>query len=187
MLTATLAQARAALSRADYELIVQPTDGLEAAPKNLRNEYSSWLPETRLAALYQMARRSPLIDAAVQTFKSNARQWKYIVESANPLLEEFPALRVDGQPVLLDNFVKLCFVKALTPGKFIPALREVVILEQGEEFLSPPLFDLERSYADSSPATPLIFVLPGADPLQALAQFAKRKKKSETLRSISLG
>tara|TARA_B110000285_G_scaffold103271_1_gene117521 strand:- start:241 stop:450 length:210 start_codon:yes stop_codon:yes gene_type:complete len=69
----------------------------------------------------------------------------------------------------LDNFVKLCFVKALAPGKFIPALREVVILEQGEEFLSPPLFDLERSYADSSPATPLIFVLPGADPLQALA------------------
>jgi dynein heavy chain len=33
----------------------------------------------------------------------------------------------------------------------------------------------------------LIFVLPGADPLQALTAFAKRKKKLESLRSISLG
>lgn len=60
-------------------------------------------------------------------------------------------------------------------------------MEQGEEYLSPPLFDIERSFEDSSPATPLIFVLPGADPLQALTLFAKSKKKSETLKTISLG
>lgn len=32
LLTATLAQARAALSSTHYELLVQPTDGLEAVP-----------------------------------------------------------------------------------------------------------------------------------------------------------
>lgn len=66
-------------------------------------------------------------------------------------------------------------------------MREYVVEEQGEKYLNPPLFDIERSYDDSTSATPLIFVLPGADPLQALTAFAKRKKKLESLRSISLG
>ena len=62
-----------------------------------------------------------------------------------------------------------------------------MLRESGEKYLSPPLFDIERSYEDSTSAAPLIFVLPGADPLQALAAFAARKKKLEGLRAISLG
>ena len=134
-----------------------------------------------------MAAKSPTLEVAVKTFKQYSHRWREIVESANPLLEEFPALTQEGQPVPLGNFSKLCLVKALVPGKFITAVRQLVVREQGEDFLNPPLFDIERSFADSSSSTPLIFVLPGADPLDALSLFAKRKKKSETLRSISLG
>jgi len=42
--------------------------------------------------------------------------------------------------------MKLCLVKALAPGKFVPAVRELVVQEQGEQYLNPPLFDIERSY-----------------------------------------
>ena len=59
LLAATLAQARGALSSADYELLVQPSDGLEASPQYARNEFSSWLPDARWAVLCQMAQRSP--------------------------------------------------------------------------------------------------------------------------------
>jgi len=57
----------------------------------------------------------------------------------------------------------------------------------GEQFVNPPLFDLELSFNDSTFSTPLIFVLPGADPLQSLTAFAIAKKKLDTMRSISLG
>jgi dynein heavy chain len=60
-------------------------------------------------------------------------------------------------------------------------------MEQGEVYLNPPLFDIERSFEDSTSATPLIFILPGADPLKALTAFAKRKGKLELLTTISLG
>lgn len=57
----------------------------------------------------------------------------------------------------------------------------------GQEFLTPPIFDIEKSFLDSSPGTPLIFILPGTDPQQLLNQFAAFKKKDINMKQISLG
>ena len=119
-----------------------------------------------------MASRSPVIHAVVGSFDLHADHWRQIVESDSPLRQVFPTVQVEDEKIVLSNFMKLCLVKALAPGKFVPAVRELVVQEQGEQYLNPPLFDIERSYQDSSSTTPLIFVLPGADPLQALAAFA---------------
>jgi hypothetical protein len=56
----------------------------------------------------------------------------------------------------------------------------------GEQYLSPPPFDLAGSHADSSVSQPLVFVLsPGSDPMAALLYFAETVKKK--VDSISLG
>ena len=56
----------------------------------------------------------------------------------------------------------------------------------GEQYLSPPPFDLAGSHADSSVSQPLVFVLsPGSDPMAALLYFAESVKKN--VDSISLG
>ncbi len=56
----------------------------------------------------------------------------------------------------------------------------------GEQYLSPPPFDLAGSHADSSVSQPLVFVLsPGSDPMAALLYFADSVKKK--VDSISLG
>ena len=57
----------------------------------------------------------------------------------------------------------------------------------GPEFLTPPIFDIEKSFLDAGPNTPLIFILPGSDPLQQLHSFAIHRKKYESMSSISLG
>jgi dynein heavy chain len=56
----------------------------------------------------------------------------------------------------------------------------------GPKFLIPPEFDLEASYNDSSSGTPVIFIMPGNDPLKQLSDFCLLKRKTQ-LKSISLG
>jgi dynein heavy chain len=112
-----------------------------------------------------MATRSPAILAVVNSFRAHAEQWQHVVDSLHPLQECFPAVLINGKLTAMSNFTKVCLIKALVPGKFVTAVRELVALEQGEVYLNPPLFDIERSFEDSTSATPLIFILPGADPL----------------------
>ena len=48
----------------------------------------------------------------------------------------------------------------------MPLVIDFVKDKLGEKFVDPPPFDLAKSYADSNPTIPLIFVLsPGADPM----------------------
>ena len=60
----------------------------------------------------------------------------------------------------------------MRPDKLPQAIQQYVHQEMGQEFLNPPIFDIEQSFLDSSPSTPLIFILPGSDPLQQLHAFA---------------
>ena len=93
-----------------------------------------------------MASRSPMIHAAVDSFDLHADRWRQIAESDSPLRQVFPTVLVEDEERILSNFQRLCLVKALAPGKFVPAVRELVVQEQGERYLNPPLFDIERSY-----------------------------------------
>lgn len=55
----------------------------------------------------------------------------------------------------------------------------------GEEFTRPPPFSLQASFNDSNAKTPMIFVLPGNDPLITLQTFSDQKKTE--LKVLSLG
>lgn len=57
-----------------------------------------------------------------------------------------------------------------------------------EKFIIPPTFDLSKCYKDSTPNTPLIFVLsPGSDPIADLMKFAEEMNMTKRIDSISLG
>jgi len=64
-------------------------------------------------------------------------------------------------------------LRTIRPDKIVPAIIEFVRDEMGEKFINPPVFELDKIYADSSPVSPLIFVLsPGSDPFISLNNFA---------------
>ena len=58
--------------------------------------------------------------------------------------------------------------------------------ELGAQFISPPPFDLEKSYLDSRNNMPVIIILsPGADPMSNIQVLAKTK--NARVHNISLG
>jgi dynein heavy chain len=53
-------------------------------------------------------------------------------------------------------------------------IKNFVLNNLGKIFIESPVFDLKGSFADSTPTTPIIFVLsPGADPISYLLALAK--------------
>ena len=86
----------------------------------------------------------------------------------------------------LNTFQKILILRCIRPDKVIPAMFTFITEYLGEDFVSPPPFDLSLIYKDSLSTTPLIFVLsPGADPLNSLVKFADNKRKN--IEKVSLG
>jgi len=60
--------------------------------------------------------------------------------------------------------------------QLLPAITNYVSVEMGPRFVEPMPFSLEPSFNDSSPVSPLVFVLsPGSDPMSSLLKFADDK------------
>ena len=66
-------------------------------------------------------------------------------------------------------------------------MRDFIVKEIGCTYISPPPFDINKSYADSVHSAPLIFILPGTDPMSLLITFSEVHRKQDHMRLISLG
>ena len=141
-----------------------------------------WLTDPAWAELCRLA-NVPAYAGLTGSFMKDAEAWKPLYNSTNPHTEPLP-----GTFNKLDTFKKLLLVRCIRPDKLVPAVQEFVTEKMDERYVMPPLFNLGACYADSTPITPLIFVLsPGSDPTAALLQFAEEQEMSSRMSSISLG
>ena len=86
----------------------------------------------------------------------------------------------------LNDFQRLLLLRTLRLDKLIPAISKFVAHELGQKYIEPPPFDLDGTFKDSTPTSPLIFVLsPGVDPMLSLLKYAETKGRK--VDSISLG
>ena len=88
----------------------------------------------------------------------------------------------------LDQFQKIIVLKCLRADKVTQAMQDYVAENLGQRFIEPQTADLHLVYKDSSPTTPLIFVLSqGTDPAADLYKFAEEMRFAKKLTAISLG
>ena len=68
------------------------------------------------------------------------------------------------------------------------AASEFVTTNLGKSFVESPSIDLGILFDDTSPTTPLVFILSqGSDPMSNFLRFAKEKGYMERIHAISLG
>jgi dynein heavy chain len=147
------------------------------------NPVSEWLPKKvwdDIEGLGRLPAFAGLADSLVRC----PLPWQNYYDLPEPQNAALP----DGWDSKLKPFQKLLVLRCLRPGKTLPGMQIFVAAQMGKEYLEPPLFDLEGTFAESTSATPLVFILsPGSDPVQELLKFAEARGELKRLSSISLG
>uniref|UniRef100_A0A8C8VJF2 Dynein axonemal heavy chain 11 n=1 Tax=Pelusios castaneus TaxID=367368 RepID=A0A8C8VJF2_9SAUR len=118
--------------------------------------------------------------------EGSAKRWKKWVDSACPEKEKFPQEWKNKS-----SLQKLIMLKALRPDRMTYALRNFVEEKLGSKYVKSTRMDLAKSYKESSPATPVFFILsPGVDPLKDTETLGKKLGftiDSGKFHNISLG
>jgi len=142
---------------------------------------ADWVPDRTWTEMLH-ASQLPSFKELPGEFTANLAKWLEVYDSTDPAAMQMPGKAHEKY----NSFQKICILRCLRPDKVVPVVQQLVIDEMGQEYVEPPPFDLKLSYEDSSPISPLIFVLsPGADPNAALIQFAD--SFGVKLESLSLG
>lgn len=82
----------------------------------------------------------------------------------------------------------MLILKCLRPDKVTNAMQLYLAKYLGRQFIEPQTAELSAIYAESSPTTPIVFILsPGTDPAAELYKFADKLKMTMKLHAISLG
>nr|XP_033782541.1 dynein heavy chain 1, axonemal isoform X1 [Geotrypetes seraphini]XP_033782544.1 dynein heavy chain 1, axonemal isoform X1 [Geotrypetes seraphini]XP_033782545.1 dynein heavy chain 1, axonemal isoform X1 [Geotrypetes seraphini]XP_033782546.1 dynein heavy chain 1, axonemal isoform X1 [Geotrypetes seraphini]XP_033782547.1 dynein heavy chain 1, axonemal isoform X1 [Geotrypetes seraphini] len=147
------------------------------------NPASEWLSERAwrdILALTCLENFSSFAD----DFEQDLLAFRNIFDSSEPHREPLPG----EWDVELDAFQKLLVLRCLRGDKVTNAMQDFVAANLGQRFIEPQTSDLAVVFKDSTPTTPLIFVLsPGTDPAADLYKFAESMRFSKKLSAISLG
>jgi len=147
---------------------------------------ADWVPLRCWSELFKLNLSGGIFENCHMKLAAESDKWKKLYDTFDPLPE---MKEEDSRPQMIKGFNMfqlLMVLRCFRPDRVIPAIIEVVGAEMGNNFVSPPPFDLPASYGDSVNTTPLVFLLsPGSDPTGALQKYAGEKGKE--LNSISLG
>uniref|UniRef100_A0A8D0L4V2 Dynein axonemal heavy chain 11 n=1 Tax=Sphenodon punctatus TaxID=8508 RepID=A0A8D0L4V2_SPHPU len=118
--------------------------------------------------------------------EGSAKRWKKWVDSECPEKEKLPQ-----EWKSKSSLQKLIILRALRPDRMTYALRNFVADKLGSKYAEGTRMDLVKSYEESSPDTPVFFILsPGVDPLKDMETLGKRLGftiDSGKFHNISLG
>ncbi|XP_042331037.1 dynein axonemal heavy chain 11-like isoform X2 [Sceloporus undulatus] len=118
--------------------------------------------------------------------EGSAKRWKKWVDSECPEKEKLPQ-----EWKSKTSFQKLIILRALRADRMTYALRNFVEEKLGSKYVDGTRTELIKSYEESSPATPVFFILsPGVDPLKDVETLGKKLGftiDSGKFHNISLG
>lgn len=162
------------------------TVGGTAIESEFERPEGEWSTDRQWSCICQLADTLDPFKNLQMHMMKHPMEWKKLLESNNPHLEEEVEWPKDYQG--LNKFQKLIIIRILRTEKVVPAIQQLVIHELGQEFVEIPPFNLEITYNDSTQFTPLIFILSsGADPRTEIESLALNFQMQNSFISMSLG
>jgi len=118
--------------------------------------------------------------------------WRAWATGEDPVTAPLPDFVGEKPDESVMGFLKLMLVKIMCEDKMVSACQSYVAQSLGRDFLDPPPTGLQEVYADTTKATPIIYILHGGvDSTPLLQRFASRELSNDEedgkLHIISLG
>ncbi|XP_045541937.1 dynein axonemal heavy chain 5 [Papilio machaon] len=118
----------------------------------------------------------------LQKIATNEKEWRVWYEKAKPEEEMIPS----GYNESLDVFRKLLLIRSWSPDRTLSQARKYIVDSLGTEYGEGRILNLESTWQESEPRTPLICILSiGSDPSAQIATLAK--SKDIVLKAVSMG
>ncbi|KAK3254170.1 Dynein beta chain, flagellar outer arm [Cymbomonas tetramitiformis] len=152
-LTMTILKNRGELNHVEFDYLLR-------GPKlqGVDNPLPEWISDNVWASV-QSLKEIEVYAALPDDIVGSAKRWKEWMELERPEAEPMP-----GDWKKLPLFQQLLLYRALRPDRLTNAVALFVDLVIGSQYTNSLPFNLELSYQDSSPATPIfIFLSPGVD------------------------
>lgn len=124
----------------------------------VENPLSDWISETVWASV-QALRDLDDYCSLPDDLIGSAKRWREWVELERPEDEALP-----GDWKRMSEFDRLLIFRALRPDRLTAAMGKFVTNVIGAKYVKSVQFDLERSFLDAAPETPIfVFLSPGVD------------------------
>ncbi|KAM4704637.1 dynein axonemal heavy chain 5 [Rhinophrynus dorsalis] len=142
---------------------------------------SKWILDMTWLNLVELSKLRQFSDILDQITR-NEKQWKLWFDKEFPEEELVPS----GYDQALDCFRRLLLIRSWCPDRTIAQARKYIMDSMGSKYAEGVILDLEKTWEESNPRTPLIcFLSMGSDPTDSIIALGKRQK-IET-RYVSMG
>ncbi|XP_060776773.1 dynein axonemal heavy chain 5-like [Neoarius graeffei] len=150
---------------------------LKACPPKV----AKWISDMTWLNLVELSKLWPFSDILNEVGR-HEKQWKSWFDKEAPEEEPTP----NAYDKSLECFSRLLFIRSWCPDRTIAEARKYIAESLGEKYAESVILDLERTWEESDPRTPLIcFLSMGSDPTDSIIALGKRHK-IET-RYVSMG
>ena len=142
----------------------------------------AFVPDDVWPLLVSLESVSPVFNGLLDHMRRNEQSWKEYLASTEPEKMKIPYEKD------LTPFQRLLVLRVFHLHRVREGLRIFVAESLGEKFVTPPPLNLMNVFKDSSPLTPLVFIItPGIDPVDEVTGVVSAMDMEKYLRCYSLG
>ncbi|KAI9197259.1 dynein heavy chain and region D6 of dynein motor-domain-containing protein [Polychytrium aggregatum] len=181
-MTVKILETSGKLSKDEYDFFLRGGQVLDK-DSQLPNPCTEWITESTWDNLTELDNLAAF-GGLVSSIEQNEREWRAWFMSSEPETQTLPGEWENK----LNDLQRMLVIRSLRTDRVIFCAQNYVVNILGQKFIEPPILDVADILGDSSPRTPLIFVLsPGVDPTATLAALAQKKGMGDKFHYLSLG
>ncbi|XP_074463065.1 dynein axonemal heavy chain 10 [Larus michahellis] len=168
-MTVKIEQADGRVPQEELEFFLKGNISLE---KSARKKPYAWLPDQGWEDLIRLSELFPeKFESLPDDVENNPDVWKNWY--GTDALEQMPfPMQYQNN---LTHFQKLLLLRCFRVDRLYRAVMDYVTLTMSEKYVQPPVISFEAVFEQSSPYSPVVFILsPGSDPVSDLMKLAEK-------------